>query len=146
MKLITAVGALCFCAKTQRCLYLLRSKKQIGTWGLVGGRKEFNESTKETLFREFIEEIGSVPTPNKLIPIETYTSEDDNFKFITYICVVPHEFIPILNQEHHGYCWVKLGEFPKPLHPGLWNTLNFGVIKQKINTITAIDSWDFQIQ
>ena len=145
MKQIIAIGALCFCSKTQRCLYLLRSKKQIGTWGLVGGRRESDESIKETLFREFNEEIGSIPVPNKLIPIETYTSDDDNFKFITYICVVPFEFVPVLNEEHHGYCWVKLGEFPKPLHPGLWNTLNFDVIKQKINTINAIDTWEFTV-
>lgn len=142
---VTGVGALFYSVNTNRCLYLLRSQKQKNTWGLVGGKQVLGECVQDTLYREFTEEIGSVPLPNKLIPIETFTSDDDYFKFVTYVCVVPDEFIPQLNHEHHGYCWVQLGEYPKPMHPGLWNTMNFDVIKQKIATLTNIKEWQFTV-
>lgn len=143
---VTGIGALFYCVTTQRCLYLLRSQKQKNTWGLVGGKQNQGECTQHTLYREFAEEIGSVPMPNKLIPIETFTSDDGYFRFITYVCAVPTEFVPVLNHEHHGYCWVKLGEYPKPLHPGLWSTVNFEVIRQKIATLKNIDKWQFSVQ
>lgn len=142
---VTGVGALFYSVSTHRCLYLLRSQKQKNTWGLVGGKQITGECVQDTLYREFTEEIGSVPLPNKLIPIETFTSDDGYFRFITYVCVVPNEFVPQLNHEHHGYCWIQLGDFPKPLHPGLWNTMNFGVIKDKIATLTNISEWQFTV-
>jgi 8-oxo-dGTP pyrophosphatase MutT (NUDIX family) len=142
---VVGIGALFYSVNSNRCLYLLRSQKQKNTWGLVGGKQNAGECAQDTLYREFTEEIGSVPLPHKLIPIETFTSDDGYFKFITYVCVVPDEFVPVLNQEHHGYCWVQLGENPKPMHPGLWNTMNFAVIKQKIATLTNIKEWQFTV-
>ncbi len=140
---VTGVGALFYSVATQRCLYLLRSQKQRGTWGLVGGKQTPGESVQATLYREFTEEIGDVPQPHRLIPLETFTSDDHYFKFITYACIVPAEFTPVLNAEHHGYCWVQIGEFPRPLHPGLWNTMNFKVIQSKIDTICSVTEWNF---
>jgi 8-oxo-dGTP pyrophosphatase MutT (NUDIX family) len=142
-KSVIGVGALLYSVNTQRCMYLLRSQKQKNTWGLVGGKQNPGESVYDTLYREINEEIGSMPDPHRLLPLETFTSDDDYFKFITFICVVPDEFIPKLNHEHHGYCWIRLGEFPKPLHPGLWNTMNFDVIKQKIATLNKVKEWQF---
>jgi 8-oxo-dGTP pyrophosphatase MutT (NUDIX family) len=141
----TGVGALFYSVETQRCLYLLRSQKQKNTWGLVGGKQTPGECIQDTLYREFLEEIGSVPVPSKLIPIETFTSDDGFFRFITYVCVVPTEFVPVLNHEHHGYCWVRIGDYPRPLHPGLWNTVNFQVIQEKISTLRSINDWDLKV-
>lgn len=134
----TAVGALFYCVSTQRCLFLLRSVKQKNTWGLVGGKQNPGESTLDTLHREFTEELGFVPEYHKLIPIETFTSEDLMFKYLTFVCVVNEEFIPTLNHEHHGYCWIRTGNWPKPLHPGLWHTVNFDEIRSKITTVTEM--------
>ena len=131
----TSVGALIFCVSTQRCLFLMRSNRQRNTWGLVGGKQEPGETTLETLHREFGEELGSVPAYQRLIPIETYTSNDQAFRYLTYVCLVDREFLPVLNHEHHGYCWIQMGHWPRPLHPGLWNTVNFQEIKTKIDTL-----------
>jgi 8-oxo-dGTP pyrophosphatase MutT (NUDIX family) len=139
---VTAAGALFYAVDTRRCLYLLRSHKQRGTWGLVGGKQNAGESVQDTLYREFNEEIGGVPGPHRLIPLETFTSDDLYFKFVTFACIVPAEFTPVLNSEHYGYCWVQMGEFPRPLHPGLRNTLNFRVIQNKIETICSV-TWSF---
>ena len=46
---VTGVGALFYSGATQRCLYLLRSQKQRGTWGLVGGKQTPGESVQESL-------------------------------------------------------------------------------------------------
>ena len=48
---------------------------------------------------------------------------------------IKDEFIPTLNEEHVGYCWVYYEQYPKPMHPGLWNTVNFDVVQDKIETI-----------
>jgi predicted DNA-binding transcriptional regulator AlpA len=42
------------------------------------------------------------------------------------------EFTPRLNHEHLGYAWIDAGTFPRPMHPGLWNTINIDAVQQKI--------------
>ena len=49
-----------------------------------------------------------------------------------------NEFIPILNNEHKGYAWSKLESYPKPLHPGVFNTFRFEEILDKLKTIEQI--------
>ena len=75
------------------------------------------------------------PTIEKTIPLETFISHDHQFQFHTYLCAVKAEFIPILNEEHHGYAWVKNGSWPKPLHHGLRNTLQSKVNLAKLDTV-----------
>ena len=43
---------------------------------------------------------------------------------------------PILNEEHCGYAWVGEGQYPKPLHPGLFSTVNFDIVQEKLNSLT----------
>ena len=45
------------------------------------------------------------------------------------------EFVPILNNEHRGYCWVRLEDYPKPLHPGVWKTFKFTEVINKIKQL-----------
>jgi hypothetical protein len=40
--------------------------------------------------------------------------------------------MPTLNDEHLGYAWLDSGHFPKPMHPGLWNTVNIEAVQNKI--------------
>ena len=87
--------------------------------------------------REIEEELGEV-TILKTIPIETFTSKDQKFKYYTYFCVVDCEFIPKLNGEHSGYAWAGLGDWPQPLHQGVRKTLNDKIIQQKLETIFYI--------
>ena len=104
-------------------------------WGLAGGRNENNETAWEGLQREIQEELGNLPDIKKTIPLETFISNDENFKFHTYLCVIDEEFIPILNKEHNGYAWVSFGNWPKPLHQGLSNTLRSKINQKKLETV-----------
>jgi len=87
------------------------------------------------LTRECFEEIGFMPEYQRMVPIEKFTSSDNNFNYHTFFCVVEEEFIPVLNDEHTGYAWINSGIWPKPLHPGLWATINFSAVQEKISTI-----------
>jgi len=50
---------------------------------------------------------------------------------------VNQEFRPRLNYEHIGYAWIDSGTWPKPMHPGLWSTVNFEAVQSKISTIES---------
>ena len=42
------------------------------------------------------------------------------------------EFVPVLNDEHLGYAWIDSGTWPRPMHPGLWSTVNMEAVQDKI--------------
>ncbi len=133
------VGAFIYCTKTRRYLFLLRnSTKYAGTWGVVGGRVEPNEQIIQSLSREIEEELGGIIRDARIIPIEKFTSDNGNFTYHTFIAPVDDEFVPELNAEHRGYCWVSLEDHPKPLHPGVWRTINFEAVVSKIKTLESI--------
>lgn len=133
------VGALIYALSTNRYLFLLRNKsKHAGLWGIVGGKIESKETVINGLIREIREEIGLDYSKQKFIPLETFTSDNQQFAYHTFLAVVNEEFVPILNDEHRGYCWVKIEDHPRPLHPGLWRSFNFDIVKQKIKTLEEI--------
>jgi 8-oxo-dGTP pyrophosphatase MutT (NUDIX family) len=114
-------------------LYLLRNdSKHPGAWGLPGGKVESGETLLGGMERECMEELGSFPTYQKLIPIEKFTSADGDFVYHTFVCVVESEFVPVLNDEHLGYAWIDSGTWPRPMHPGLWSTVNMEAVQDKI--------------
>jgi len=136
---VEGVGAFIYCTSTKRYLFLLRNNgKYSGTWGVAGGKIESNENILSSLQREIQEELGGVINDLKIIPIEKFTSENGKFSYHTFIAPVEEEFIPELNHEHRGYCWVKLEDHPKPLHPGVWRTINFEVISDKLKTLETV--------
>ena len=138
MNKITCSGALFYSLDKERFLFLHRARgKRSNLWGLVGGTNEDCETPWEGLKREIDEEIGEQKII-KSIPLETYMSNDDNFKFHTYLCLIKKEFIPCLNEEHNGYAWVSYNKWPRPLHYGLKNTLNKKQNKIKIETLFQI--------
>lgn len=107
-------------------------------WGIVGGTNEGIETPWEGLQREIQEEIGEIPKIIKTIPLETFISSDERFRFHTYLCVIKDEFIPKLNHEHDGYAWVGYENWPKPLHHGLRNTLHSKINRVKLETVFDI--------
>lgn len=130
---LKAVGVWFRSHRTGRFLYLLRSdSKTPETWGLPGGKIEAGETLLGGMERECAEELGCFPEYLRLIPIEKFTSADGQFEYHTWVCVVEDEFAPQLNHEHWGYAWIDSGRFPRPMHPGLWNTVNIEAIQQKI--------------
>lgn len=132
-------GALIYCTRTHRYLFLLRKNgKYPDTWGLVGGKIENGETIFEGLQREIREELGGQIKDAKIIPIEKYTSDNGNFTYQTYLIKVDEEFVPELNDEHKGYCWVQLEDHPKPLHPGVYRTIRFQANQDKIKILETI--------
>ena len=130
---VNAVGVWFRSNQTARYLYLLRNDaKHPGAWGLPGGKVEPGETLLGGMERECIEELGSFPTYQKLIPIEKFTSADGDFVYHTFVCVVDAEFVPVLNNEHLGYAWIDSGTWPRPMHPGLWSTVNMEAVQDKI--------------
>jgi hypothetical protein len=133
---IICSGALFYSISTKRFLFLQRTDaKTRGLWGLVGGQSKYTESAFDGLKREIKEEVGSILTFKKIIPLELFTSNDQKFYFNTYCICIENEFIPKLNKEHSGYCWTAFECWPKNLHAGLRNTLNNKAIKGKLQTI-----------
>jgi 8-oxo-dGTP diphosphatase len=134
MKTISA-GIFFYATSTDRFLYLLRTdSKNPGNWGIPGGKLEGDETLLEGLSRECEEELGFFPVAGKLVPIQKFVNH--NFTYNTFFCEVADEFIPILNDEHCGYAWVGLNQYPKPLHPGLFSTVSFDIVQEKLKALT----------
>ena len=130
-------GVFFYAENTERFLYLLRSDpKNQGNWGIPGGKIEKNETLYEGVKRECIEELNYFPTDAKLIPIQKFINKQ--FVYHTFFCKIKDEFIPTLNEEHTGWAWISSGQWPKPMHPGLWSTVNFDAVKYKIETMERL--------
>ena len=134
MKENTSAGIFFYANKTKRFLYLLRNdSKSPGNWGIPGGKIELNETLFQGIERECLEEISFFPKEAKLIPIQKFIN--NTFTYHTFFCKIETEFIPILNEEHCGYAWTDSEHYPKPMHPGLLNTINFDVVQDKLKKL-----------
>lgn len=111
--------------------------KHPGAWGLPGGRVESGETLMQTITRECEEELGAMPEYLRMFPLEKFTTADLGFEYHTFFCVIDKEFQPNLNHEHVGYAWLDSGTWPRPMHPGLWSTVNFEAVQNKIITIES---------
>lgn len=129
-----SAGVFFYASNTKRLLFLLRSdEKNMGNWGLPGGKIEQDETLAEGVERECREEINYFPESAKLVPIQKFVN--NTFTYHTFFCIIKEEFIPKLNEEHSGYCWVDYKKYPKPLHPGLFNTISIDVVQEKIEKL-----------
>jgi 8-oxo-dGTP pyrophosphatase MutT (NUDIX family) len=136
---IVCSGALFYAKSTGRFLLLQKAEgKHSGTWGLVGGTNVDGETAWQGLQREIQEEIGSVPSVLKTIPLETFVSNDTVFNFHTYLCVIENEFVPILSKEHSGWAWATIDQAPKPLHQGLRSSFSNKTIRTKLQTVCEV--------
>jgi len=129
-----SAGIFFYSKNSKRFLYLLRTDaKNPGNWGIPGGKIENDETLLDGLQRECVEEIGYWPDIPKLVPIQKFVN--NAFTYHTFFSQIEEEFIPILNKEHCGYAWVGESQYPKPLHPGLFSTVNFDVVQKKLKTL-----------
>jgi 8-oxo-dGTP pyrophosphatase MutT (NUDIX family) len=134
---VVCSGGLFLAKDTKRFLLLARTQsKSAGTWGLVGGKQEPSDNTPfDALIREIKEEVGKTPTIKKVIPLELFVSNDQQFQYNTYVLVIDKEFIPLLNEEHNGYSWASYDQWPKPLHNGVKNSFNNKIIRAKLELL-----------
>jgi 8-oxo-dGTP pyrophosphatase MutT (NUDIX family) len=130
---IKSAGVFFYAENTDRYLFLLRSGVNYN-WGLPGGKINKDETLLEGISRECEEEIGVFPAGAKLVPLQKFVNK--NFTYHTFFCKVNNEFIPLLNHEHIGYAWVGDNQYPKPLHPGLFGTVNFDIVQSKLLSLT----------
>lgn len=128
-----SAGIFFYSKHTGRYLYLLRNDSR-NTWGIPGGKIHKHETLLEGLERECTEELSFFPADIKLIPIQKFVN--NNFTYHTFFGEVENEFTPVLNDEHCGYAWVGDNQYPKPLHPGVFSTVNFVIVQKKLNTLT----------
>jgi len=136
---VNAVGIWFYAQDTQRYLYLLRNDpRHPGTWGLPGGKIDTGETLIQAIERECSEEMGTMPAYIRLAPLEKFTSADGGFVYHTFFCSVTSEFTPVLNDEHVGWAWISAGHWPKPMHPGLWSTVNFDAVREKTSVMERV--------
>jgi 8-oxo-dGTP pyrophosphatase MutT (NUDIX family) len=128
-----ASGIFFYSTTTDRFLFLLRTDSKNPSWSIPGGTIDEGETLFDGLKRECFEEMEFDIENLKLIPIQKFTN--NNFVYHTFFCEVEHEFIPLLNYEHVGYAWVGKEQYPKPLHPGLFSTVNLDLVKEKISKL-----------
>lgn len=138
MSNIKAVGVLFLAQETNRYLFLMRNDpKHPNVWGLPGGKIVNKETLLDAIQRECTEELGTFPVYKQILPLETFTSADGVFTYYTWVCIIDKEFMPILNNEHLGYAWINQNVWPKPMHPGLWNTVNVDALRDKLSAIES---------
>lgn len=136
-KTIIASGCFFLAKDTGRVLLAKRSKakSKYGSWGAWGGKNENNESNFECLQREILEETGHIPLALRVQPFDIYESDNKLFQYYTYIWVTPHEFTPIINDEHEGFKWVEIGKWPDHMHNGARLTLSIEKNIKKLHEI-----------
>ena len=99
-------GILPLCIETGRFLLIMRND---GAYSTVGGHLTWGEKFAHAAIREFHEETlydGSLI----LLRGFSYHSPVKNFQYINYVGLVPHEFIPNLDEENSHYDWFTLSQ------------------------------------
>ena len=110
------------------CLWLLRNEDP-ATWCGAGGGIENGETARIAAVRELEEELGYHIDPSQMRPFCKYESPD--LHFYNYLCQVPEQFVPRLNDEHIGYCWTDPSKFmPGPMHFGVPFMVKHGLLDQ----------------
>lgn len=130
----TAAGCILYAEDTGRWGLQQRSDTvgDPGVWAAWGGGRDPGESLEQCVRRELAEESG-YSGPIKLEPLAR------NAKYVTFIGIVPHEFEPKPCDEWKDYCWVELGKWPSPMHPGVAAALENIYIKENFSVNEKIN-------
>jgi 8-oxo-dGTP pyrophosphatase MutT (NUDIX family) len=121
-------ASVAFVTPDGQTLLLKRSSKESnfpGHWAWPGGKVEEGEDFLGGAQRECKEEIGDCGFDN----IKEFDKKRTKFGWdhVTYLVPVEKPFDPTLNEEHEDYAWCPVTELPKPMHPGVLNTIQKGI-------------------
>lgn len=83
-------------------------------WAFPGGHIEEGETPEQAALREFQEECGLAYTGELSQIMRT---NDGDVEFTTFLAQAPEQFKPILNDEHTGFGWFELDDYPNKTHP-----------------------------
>ena len=83
------------------------------------------------------QQLLSIYSIGRILPIELYLSEDRGFEYGTYVCLTDSEFLTTASQT---ICWASFDCLPKNLHGGIKTTLNNPLIRAKIDTILVLEN------
>ena len=83
-------------------------KNMAGFWEFPGGKKEINESDKEALKRELMEELSIEVELKNYIGESVYTYPDKTIKLTAYSGVITKG--KIILSDHDEYKWVSFEE------------------------------------
>lgn len=112
-------GVLFISKQTKRGLFALRGRNSTFpfTWDLFGGKIKNTELILDGLERELGEEMGFDEIwIDKLVPI--HISQNQKYTYYSFVALVDSEFIPHINREHEGYCWINIDDWKSiRLHP-----------------------------
>lgn len=132
--MILSAGALFKAQDTQKYFLIQRSSNSSysNKFSLVGGKVHIGEKILDGLSREINEELGFIPEIIKWAPFNCYNSMDKKFQYTSIIILTPTEFLPKLNYENDGYCWIKDLTTMKLLHPRLREVIQSKVLMDSI--------------
>ena len=93
-----------------------------GTWGIPGGTLKPGEDVARGAYREFVEEMGSLP-PTQLL--DAYDIDTPTGVYTTLVVAGDARgWQPRLNWEHDRWGWFHANALPRPLHPGVARVLD----------------------
>lgn len=125
-------GCIIMARDTGRICLPLRSEhvQEPNTWGTWGGAIDGDEDPTVAAKREVQEEAGYNGSV-KMVPLLLF-KHPSGFRYFNFLALVDHEFKPQLNWETQTYDWVKFGEWPSPLHPGLKSLISDSASMQTV--------------
>ena len=111
-------GCVFFAQDTGRILLSYRSEfvNEPHTWGVWGGAMDDGENPRNAALREVREETGY---DGNVQLRQAYVYTNGDFRYTTFLAVVPKEFVPKLDWETEDFKWCDMDDFPSPIHFGL---------------------------
>lgn len=139
--MIKCIGCLIY--DTAKDMVLLQQRGKQSSYsmklGLWGGKMEQSEDFASALSRELREELGVLPTYEKLYPLDTFLSNDSEFIYYSFLMIVDDfEVVSINSRETFDFVWMPLNLISRlNLHPGLRRTLD--VKNEYLQSITNLE-------